>query len=72
MNRAVRLVVMAGTLAMAACAKKPGPTPTPAEGRGSTSDIPTGQANVEDPKTQTNTGRPDSQADLKPGTDGNR
>ena len=64
---------------LAACAPKPGPTTTPTEGAinsgstttGSTSDVPTGQANAEDPKTGTNTGRPDSAKDLKPGTDGN-
>jgi hypothetical protein len=37
----------------------------------STSDQPTGGADVEDAETGTNTGRPDGPKDLQPGTDGN-
>jgi predicted small lipoprotein YifL len=80
MNRHIASAFLVLSLAaFAGCGQKPGPTPTPTEGKvnagstvaGSSSDVPTGQANAEDPKTQTNSGRPDSAKDLKPGTDGN-
>ena len=72
-------LALMGLVALSACGQRPESTPTPTGGEvnagstldRSTSDTPAGQADAEDPKTGTNSARPDSPKDLKPGTDGN-
>lgn len=76
-------LLLAASLLLAACGPREDVatdvTPAPAEGTlnsrstvtESSSDTPTGQADVEDAETGTNSGRPDGPKDLKPGTDGN-
>jgi hypothetical protein len=54
--------------AAAACGQKAPPTNSQP---GTVTAQSPAQSDVEDPKTGTNTGRPDSPKDLKPGTDGN-
>lgn len=71
MKRTTALVwLVMGLASLAGCDKTPGASPASANPP-ATSETPTGQKDAEDPKTQTNTGRPDSPKDLKPGTDGN-
>jgi len=78
MKKALALALV-GLVTLSACGQRSDDTPVPADAKVNadstltqpTSDTPTGQANAEDPKTGTNTARPDSPKDLKPGTDGN-
>jgi hypothetical protein len=78
MKKIVPLAVL-GLFTLAGCGQRPDPAPAPAGPQQnaastlneSTSNTPTGRADTEDPKTQTNSGRPDGPKDLQPGTDGN-
>ena len=68
MNKAATLALL-GLLTLTACGERTDSTGPAAPAR-PTSHTTTGQADVEDPKTGTNSARPDSPKDLKPGTDG--
>lgn len=79
MNKTTFAPGLAALIALCACGQQPEPAAPPADSKvnagasvpGSTTGRPAGQADAEDPKTQTNSGRPDAPEDLKPGTDGN-
>lgn len=79
MNKTNLVCGLAVLVALAACGQRSEPAATPADSKinagatvpGATTGRPAGQADAEDPKTQTNSGRPDAPEDLKPGTDGN-
>jgi len=78
MNKALALALL-GIVALSACGNRPDPAPASADGKlngastvtGPAARSSAGQADAEDPKTGTNSERPDSPRDLKPGTDGN-
>ena len=78
MKKAIPLVLL-GLVTLSACGQRPDPTVAPSDAKvnadstvtESPTDTPTGRADAEDPKTGTNSGRPDAPQDLKPGTDGN-
>ena len=72
-------LALIGLFTLVACGQRPDSAPAPSDGKvnadsamsKSTSDTAVGRADAEDPATGTNTARPDSPKDLKPGTDGN-
>lgn len=77
--KTVSALALIGFFTLAACGQRTDYAPVPSDDKvnadssmsKSTSDTAVGRADAEDPATGTNTARPDSPKDLKPGTDGN-
>lgn len=73
MNNAAAALALLAVVALSACGGRSDPAASDTKVNANSplaQPAPPGQKDVEDPRTGTNSARPDSPKDLKPGTDG--